>query len=344
MSAAFTDLLRGIPGLTLVVDGAAVGRALEETKASFTDDPNEALATSGATCLALGPTVHVTRGAVRKGAPRPAAWWAREDKLFLSFNVAAPPPLWVEVAANEAGVQSVLAGLSPREPAPMKVHRFFYGLLESVQTFMSIENQLTLSPYCEGLPLLLGSAAPADGRSDCFDDPEHVSTFETVLSKSRITISAIHTLMADASVATGMVEYQPAPHASVVAAWNAEHRCDYPLDLPLDVLATLDGGLGISLAQLEASVATAALMPNDLSLLVASTVITASGPGIAEPPELDALLRRHLVSENGDVRIAALSIAEMLGRSEVSADALESEQDPAVRAAMDERIAGASQR
>lgn len=322
--AQLSELLAAIPDLTLVGEAeaaAAVQKALSDASASFIEDPLEAIAASGASCLALGPTVHVARGAARKGAPRPAAWWLCDGKLFLACNIAAPPALWALVEPSKPGAVRALRELAPETSAPEKVHRFFFGLLsDSVQGFLDLENQLTLSAYCDGLPLRLGSAAPGDGRSDCFDDPEHTSTFETLLSKSRITVSAIHTLLEGGSIVIGAVEYRPSCHAAVVLAWNAEHDSDFPPDMPLDVLGAVSAGVGVSLAQLEESITSGALLPPDLAVLVASTVLTASGPNVASEDEVEALLRRHMASPDGDVRAAIGSLAGMYGRKGVLRD------------------------
>ena len=153
----------------------------------------DALYEAGGVLVGLGPDAVVQRGAVRKGARRPAAWWVKDDRLLLAQVVTALPELWVEVDPTPSGVLRAIAMRLPNEDAAEKSFRFFFGLLpDFVQDFMGLENRLTIDPFCEGLPLVLGSAAPADGRGDCLDDPVHVSQFETVLSRSRVAISALH--------------------------------------------------------------------------------------------------------------------------------------------------------
>lgn len=291
------------------------------------------LADLGATCVALGPDAVITRGAVRKGSKRPAAWWIRDGRLFLSLNVVAPPELWVEVPADRDGVANAVRALRPADDAPEKAFRFFIGLLPRfVEDFMSIENRLTIDPYCEGLPNLLGSAAPNDGRTDCFDDPLHVSQFETLLSTSRITVTALHAMLEQGSIGIGTVEYRPAPHADVVRAWNAAKKSDWPLDVPLDVLGAMDFATGASLSTIEGWISDPAQA--SFATIVAGVLLTAPGPAVASESEVAALLARHATNADRDVRRAVGYLCAMFGIREQLDRMIAEENDPDVREAL----------
>jgi hypothetical protein len=293
----------------------------------------DALYEAGGALVALGPDAVVQRGAVRKGARRPAAWWVKDDRLFLAHVVTALPELWVEVEPTRDAVIRAIAMRLPNEDAAERSFRFFFGLLpDFAQDFIGLENRLTIDPFCEGLPLVLGSAAPADGRSDCLDDPVHVSQFETVLSHSRIAISALHQMLDQGSIVIGTLEYRPAPHEEVVRAWNEAHGSDWPLDVPLDVLGAVGFSNGSSLATVERWLTEGGEgLPPPFAALVGAALLTAPGPAVADEATIERFLRGHMKHPDPDTRGVIGQLSAMFELSSLFEAMVSSETDPRVR-------------
>lgn len=335
-------LLGSIDGVRVLLEGewrSAVEEALSNITL-FGDDVMSRADEVGAVCLALGPDALVTRGAARKGQRRPAAWWLRDGALSFANGVALDPLAWVPVEPTEAGVRRAIAEASASD-GPARSFRFFFGILpEFVEDFLDLENRLTLDPFCEGMPLVLGSAAPGDGRGDCFDDPLHVSQFETLRSRSKITVAALHQQAEDGSIAIGTIEYRPAPHAAVVRAWNEAKGSSWPEDLPLDVLGAIGMGLGASLGQIEQWIeAEEAPLPAGFATLVGFAIQTAPGPAQGEIDEVSTWLLTRSRSKDPDVRNVVAQLAAMAGLSDVLAKVTEAEEDPELRASFEELAA-----
>jgi len=276
------------------------------------EDVLAALESAGGECVALGPDAVVTRGAVAKGGRRPAAWWVREGKLFLAEIVTAERALWIEVEPNREAVARATLGMAPIDDASEKSFRFFLGLLPAfARDFVNLENRLTIDPFCEGLPLVLGTAAPTDEAAGTAD-PLHVSQFETLRSKSRIAVTALHELMDQGSLVIGTVEYRPASHEKIVAAWNADQSSDWPLDIPLDVIGAVGFSNGSSLDRVERWLGgDEDGLPAPFALLVGTALINAPGPAAGEPSDVEAFLRRHAQHADPDVRGMVGELARM---------------------------------
>jgi hypothetical protein len=318
---------------------AAIKAALEDVTLDH-EEVLELLEAAGGECVALGPDAVVTRGAVQKGARRPAAWWVHKGSLFLVEIASAEPALWIEVEPTRDGIARAVALLSPAEDAAEKSFRFFLGLLPSfARDFVNLENRLTVDPFCEGLPLVLGTAAPKDAE-DSMTDPLHVSQFETLRSKSRIAVTALHELMDQGSLVIGTVEYRPAPWAKIVETWNTKQGSDWPSDLPLDVLGAVGFSNGASLRQVEGWLDDGGDgLPAPFALLVGTALINAPGPVVGEPAEVEAFLRRHMQHPDPDVRGMIGELAAMFDLHALFEDVLGRETDPRVKEALEARRA-----
>jgi hypothetical protein len=339
--ALFDDPDLGVRRVEAANAAATIAATIEEITLDH-EDVLDLLEQAGGECVALGPDAVVTRGAVQKGARRPAAWWVHKGSLFLAEIACAEPALWIEVEPTREGIARAVALLSPPEDAREKSFRFFLGLLPSfARDFVNLENRLTVDPFCEGLPLVLGTAAPKD-EDDSMTDPLHVSQFETLRSKSRIAVTALHELMDQGSLVIGTVEYRPAPWAKIVETWNAKQSSDWPADLPLDVLGAVGFSNGASLRQVESWLeGEGDGLPGPFALLVGTALINAPGPIVGEPQEVEAFLRRHVKHADPDVRGMIGELAAMFELAALFEEVLEAESDPRVKAALEARRAGA---
>lgn len=219
--------------------------------------------------VALGPGARTREGAEE----RTSLWLDEADptRLWLALSEAVPPFLWIDAGADPTSVTAALDGHVPR-PAWRRgdltrtVRGFFgyagqlvvpspYGGELETAGIAELERHFSLSPFLEAgawgsafaedpwpdvIPAQPGLALKleARGREVAAQAEGHPWSMSWRLrfSRSHFTLEVHHD-----ELFVVEVRYRPSPHGDVVATMNATFGCDYPLDLPLDAIATLLG-------------------------------------------------------------------------------------------------------
>lgn len=282
-----------------------------------------------------------------------------QDGLWLAFSPAVPPFLWVRVDPRVGGLHIALGELSSR-PRPSRIDmpgrargllgyrgRFFVpspytGGLEPA-SLLELDRHLSTNPFLESASW--GSAYDDDPWPDeipaqpgltlkLAERQAQVSqqarghvwsmTRRTRWSRSYLAIEVHHH---DVFVAD--VRYRPSPHASIVAAMNAYFGCDYPTDLPVDVVAALLGFQFEAAADLEAQLARTTDPEELAALLYVLSALRHDDPG-ALP-----LWRRQLEHPSIEVRRAMADVAAAYNYEVLLEELCEREPDPALRSELE---------
>lgn len=219
--------------------------------------------------VAWGPT---TRR--RDGTEERSLLWlddADPTRLWLSPSEAYPPFLWIDAGCDLESLRVALLDVAPargvrREQLEATVRAFLGyagrivvpspmgGELETAG-IEGLDRHLSLSPFLE--PGTWGSAFADDPWPDLIPPQPGLAlklearqvemgaqapgqpwscTWRLRHSRAWLTIEMHH-----GDIFVVEVRYRPAAHQNVVAHMNATFGCDYPLDMPLDAIATLLG-------------------------------------------------------------------------------------------------------
>ncbi|MCB9719100.1 MAG: tetratricopeptide repeat protein [Myxococcales bacterium] len=255
------------------------------------------------------------------------------EGLWLALSESIPPFLWIRVEPRPAALELALAELYPR-PRRTRVEmpavargflgyrsRFlvpspYTGGLEPA-TMLELDRHLTINPFVESGAW--GSAYDDDPWPDEIPEqpelthkislrqrevaeqaPGHVwtQTRRTRHSRSYLTIEVHHR---DLFVVEA--RYQPSRHGSVVEAMNAHFGCDYPVDMPVDVVAALLGFQFDGAGDLEAQLAGTEDPEQLAGLLLVISALRHDDPGVL------ALYRERLEHPDATVRGTIAEIA-----------------------------------
>lgn len=314
------------------LDDAALEAALRAELDRFELDGDAVLGALGEgdryRCIAKGPDVLIERPRATQGndARQATFFWhdTTTDRIALAMNAATMPDLWIDAEPTPAGLRSLWQALFGNgSPASPRTFRFFLGPLQE-RDFMDLENGLTLSPFTEGLPLRLGTAANLRAN----DEVVH-SIFQTLYGRATLTTVLMDQVFGDDSGAYGVLEYTPKTAASVVEAWNAKYDTSWPLDVPVDVLPSLSGNLVWSLERIEA------LLDEEPRLelvTLGALLIDGPGPGAGGTEEAEAFFRRHQRSKDAAVRAQVGALAFNFGLGALIDQMIEQEAEEDVRA------------
>lgn len=191
--------------------------------------------------------------------------------LLLAPSFQTPPFLWIDIGTTRERLEAGLATLRcPPGLDRIRMRGRARGFMGYRLRFgvpspytagavpanaLELDQHFALSPFLE--PGSWGSAYADDPWPDAIpeqpdmmlkfsDRQKRVSaqapgsvwsvTHRTLYSRSYIGIELHHR-----DIFAFDIRYQPAPHAAVVERVNAHFGCDYPTDLPLDVVAAILG-------------------------------------------------------------------------------------------------------
>ncbi len=232
-------------------------------------------------------TVVIAQGPTLRGRDRGevVVLWLldrQQDRLYMALSESYPAFLWIPAGRDLEGMGAALAPFIP-QPYPSRIE-----LPARVRGFLGYRLRFGVpSPYTGELDP--ANAAELDRHfalnpfveqgawgSSRIDDPwpeqlpaqpllqlrmtarEQVVTQQTpgrvwsISRRTRHSRSILTIELHHRDVFVAELRYQPALHAAVVAAVNAQFGSDYPIDLPLDALAALLGFRFDSATDLEA--------------------------------------------------------------------------------------------
>ncbi|MBA2681555.1 MAG: hypothetical protein H0U76_24545 [Ktedonobacteraceae bacterium] len=202
------------------------------------------------TRVGTGPT-HIDLAGLRHTAQ---LWLDTQDpsEVLVALDTNYPPFLWIPAGRTLAALNAVLTRyflpVAPADTALTQHCRVLLGTHYKWSSFEAVERAFVLIPFCEkfhwgtsqaGDPYQHGLAPGLVGLLDAQEfqrnQPRSPLQFyvRTVHSQSIVQVLANHKEF------LANIAYQPAAHATVITTYNTRFACDFPLDLPVDVVATL---------------------------------------------------------------------------------------------------------
>ena len=219
--------------------------------------------------IARGPSI-----SSRDRIEQPMLWWidrAAPDRLWLALSEAYPPFLWIPAGTHVADLGNTLAEFVPRPrmsrlELPACVRGFigyrlqfgvpspYTGSLEPANAH-ELDRHFAINPFVEAGSW--GSLYDDDPWPDELPDQpklqlkigarERRVTAQqrgrvwSISRRTRHSRAILSIELHHRDVFVAEVRYRPSAHGEVVAAMNKEFGCDFPSDMPVDVVAALIG-------------------------------------------------------------------------------------------------------
>lgn len=219
----------------------------------------------------------------------------QQDGLWLALSESYPPFLWIRVEPRPGGLRRALGEYFPpprlrRVDMPGRARgfvgyggRFFipspYARGVEPATIAELDRHFSINPFVDscswgsafdddpwpdeipeqpGLTLKVGQRQAVVGQQG----RGHVwsLTRRTRHSRSYLTIEvhgSVHGSDTGDDIYVAEVRYRPSPHTWAVKAMNTMFGCDYPIDLPVDVVGALMGFQFAGAGDFEAELAKA---------------------------------------------------------------------------------------
>lgn len=288
------------------------------------------------------------------------------EGVWLALTESMPPFLWIRVEPRPAALELALSEFYPRPrrtrvdmPAVARgfigyrsgflVPSPYTGGLEPA-TILELDRHFTMSPFVEAGAW--GSAYDDDPWPDEIPEQPDLThkislrqrdvaeqgpgrvwtlTRRTRYSRSYLSIEVHHR-----ELFVVEARYRPSRQASVIEAMNAHFGCDYPLDMPVDVVAALLGFQFASAADLEAELDDADEPGQQAGLLLVISALRHDDLGVL------ALYRRMLDHIDSTVRGTIGDIAMAYNYEALLEEMILREPDPElaeeIEAVLDEGI------
>ncbi len=245
-----------------------------------------------------------------------ALWWTESDGSILWLALSEHHPTWLWLPVDEQNAADVVKRYFGEPEGDEQLCVFSFGLVGDARVLE--EELLDQNPFCCSYSI----GAP---DSDEFGTTHRV-TVETLHSRSKVTINAY------GGLCTASVRYRPASEGAVVARLNEALDFDFPLDLPVDVIACLHRPTTRSGRQIHAVLGQD--LPAGMQITAVLTLELVGAELVADD------LAELATSENSELRRAVISVAGRRGFSDLLVGIRERETVPALVAQLDELLQG----